>query len=120
MTVTNLRYQPLMPYWFYVNEWYKSAFYALSPAVRPVPLIAHNCGAATSLTVGGMSLDNGLVMLAGSRLPNLPATPTQARPSAAITDYMEQTAPTDFANCIFKAVSTPVSATYNDRLLPVQ
>ena len=103
-TVTNMRYQPVMPYWFYQNEWYKTAFYALSPALRPAP-IAHNCGAATTLTVGGSSLDNGLVILAGSRLPNLPLVPAQPRPSANIADYMEPTAPTDFANCIFRTAS---------------
>ena len=121
MTVTNMRYQPLMPYWFYQNEWYKTAFYALSPARRPTPLIAHNCGAATTLTVGGTPLDNGLVILAGSRLPNLPATPTQAvRPTSNILDYMEPVAPSNFANCVFKGIGTPISSSYNDRLLPVQ
>lgn len=121
VTVTNMRYQPLMPYWFYQNEWYKTAFYALSPARRPPPgLIPHNCGAATTLTVGGTSLDNGLTILAGSRLPNLPAVPAQARPSPNILHYMEPNAPTDFANCIFKGIGTPITPIYNDRLLPIQ
>jgi hypothetical protein len=91
VTVTNMRYQPLMPFWFYQNEWYKTAFYALSPANRPTPFVLHSCGAATTLNVGGISLDNGLVILAGSRLPNAPATPTQTRPTANIMDYMEPT-----------------------------
>ncbi len=119
VTVTNMRYQPLMPFWFYQNEWYKTAFYALSPANRPTPFVAHNCGAATTLNVGGISLDNGLVILAGSQLPNAPATPTQTRPTSNIMDYMEPTSSTDFANCIFKAIGLPITSSYNDRLLPV-
>jgi hypothetical protein len=120
VTVTNMRYQPLMPYWFYQNEWYKTTFYALSPAIRPVPLVAHNCGSATSLTVGGASLDNGLVMLAGSKLTSPPAPLTQMRPSANILDYMEPTSATDFTSCIFKGPGTATTSSYNDRLLPVQ
>jgi len=116
VTVTNMRYQPLMPYWFYQNEWYKTAFYAVSPTKLPGAV----CGASTTLTVGGSSLDNGLVILAGSRLPNLPGSPTQTRPSAAITDYLEQTASTDFANCIFKKPGTTITSTFNDQLLTVQ
>ena len=126
--ISNMRYQPTMPYWFYQNEWYKLTFYALSPTIRPVPLAAHNCGSATSLTVGGAPLDNGLVILAGSKLTNPPAPPPapsmQTRPSTNILDYMEPTAATDFANCIFKSpgISTSSSypSSYNDRILPVQ
>ena len=61
VTVTNMLYQPLMPYWFYQNEWYKTAFYAVSPAKLP----GAACGASTTLTVGGSAVDNGLVILAG-------------------------------------------------------
>ncbi len=114
-TISNLRHQPLMPYWFYQNEWYKTAFYA----VAPNRLFNTPCGTATStLTMGGVALDNGLVILAGSRLPNLPTMPTQTRPSANITDYIEQTVTADYSNCIFKG--NPIPASYNDRLLPVQ
>ena len=113
-TISNLRHQPLMPYWFYENDWYKTAFYAVAPGRLP----GATCGATTTLTVGGVSLDNGLVILAGSRLPNLPATPTQVRPTANIIDYMEQTVTGDFGNCIFKG--NPIPSSYNDRLLPVQ
>ena len=116
MTVTNMRYQPLMPYWFYQNEWYKTAFYAVSPA----KLSGATCGSSTTLTVGGSAVDNGLVILAGSRLPNLPASPTQVRPSATITNYLEQVASTDFANCIFRKPGTTITSAFNDQLLTVQ
>ncbi len=117
-TMSNLRYQPQMPYWFYDNEWYKTAYYALSPSVAPA-VGSTDCGAATTLTVGGSSVATALVLQAGARLPVLPATPTQTRPSASLANYAEGINATSPGNCQFESVGKPVNSTYNDQLLVV-
>lgn len=117
VTVTS-RYQPLMPYWFYENEWYKTAFYALSPSIAPAAG-SPDCGSATTLTVGSSTVSSALVLQAGSRLPNLPATPTQTRPSSVVTDYFEGINATSYGNCAFAAISAPTSSSYNDQSLVV-
>ncbi|MBL8511784.1 MAG: hypothetical protein JNM52_09075, partial [Betaproteobacteria bacterium] len=68
-TVTGMRYQPLMPYWFYQNEWYKTAFLALGQAKAPA-----NGGPCAKLTVGSNDKD-ALLILAGAKL-----SPLQTRP----------------------------------------
>lgn len=113
---TTTRYQPLMPYWFYQNEWYKTAMYGLSPSKAP-SAGSTDCGAATTLTVGGTSVSTAVAVLAGSRLPSLPATPTQTRPSGVVTNYLEGPNATAATNCTFAAARTPVNNGYNDQLI---
>ena len=109
-TVTNLRYQPLMPYWFYQNEWYKTARYALSPSKAP-SAGATDCGAATTLTVGGASVSTAVAVLAGSRLS------AQTRPTAIVTDYLEGLNATAATNCTFAGSGAAVNSSYNDQLI---
>ncbi|MEQ1519277.1 MAG: hypothetical protein ABL931_22605, partial [Usitatibacteraceae bacterium] len=107
------RYQPLMPYWFYDNEWYKLATYGLSPSRAPSAGFV-DCGAATSLTVGGTTVSTAVAVLAGSRLP------AQTRPSSLITNYLEGGNATAATNCTFVAVGTPPNSGYNDQLIILQ
>ena len=113
---TTTKYQPLMPYWFYQNEWYKTAFYALSPSKAP-SAGATDCGGATALTVGGTSVSTAVALLAGSRLPNLPSTPTQIRPSTVVTNYLEGFNATAATNCTFAGSGTAVNSSFNDQLI---
>lgn len=118
ITVTT-RYYPLMPVWFYGSDWYLSAFYVLAPAIAPTAG-STDCGGATSLRVASGTIDTALVMLAGSRLPNLPATPTQTRPSATLLNYFEGDNLTGFSNCIFGAIDDKPNASRNDQLFAVK
>ncbi len=114
-----INYYPLMPSWYYGNDWHLSAFYALAPGAAPAGG-STDCGGATSLSVASGSIDKALVMLAGSRLPNLPATPTQTRPSATLSNYFEGTNLTGFSNCIFGALDDKPNASRNDQLFAVK
>ena len=116
-SLKRMRYQPLMPYWFYSNDWYLSAFAAVSPTDTPSPVVP--CGSATKLTSGASANVAALVMLAGSRLPNLPAAPLQTRPSSVLSDYLELPNRTADTSCNFAASGATVSSTTNDQVLVV-
>jgi hypothetical protein len=116
-SVTRMRYQPLMPYWFYFNEWYLSAFASVAPADAPSTVTP--CGSATKLTVGSNANVAFLAILAGSRLPTLPSTATQTRPSATLSDYLEAPNLTGGTTCAFSATGTPVTSSANDQTLVV-
>ena len=115
ISVTDMRYAPIMPTWFYDNRWYLTAFAAIAPVagVAPAAPIPNSCGTATSLTVGANSGVNAIVMLAGKTLP------TQSRPSSAITDYLESLNATGSSTCSFANAGLPVPAAFNDNLLVV-
>lgn len=104
-TVAGMRYQPLMPYWFYQNEWYKTTFLALGQAKAPA-----NGGPCAKLTVGSNDKD-ALLILAGAKL-----SPLQTRPTANATDYLEALNATGATNCKFEAADKATSADYNDRI----
>lgn len=112
-------YYPLMPAWFFENNWYLSAFYALAPGAAPAAG-STDCSGATSLSVASGAVDKALVMLAGSRLPNLPATPTQSRPSATLSNYFEGANLAGFSNCVFGALDAKASSALNDQLFTVK
>lgn len=116
-SLKRMRYQTLMPYWFYSNDWYLSAFAAVSPS--DAPSVVMPCGSATKLTVGANTNVAALVMLAGSRLPNLPSTPTQTRPSSAVSNYLETPNISGGTNCVFSASGDTVTASRNDQVLVV-
>jgi hypothetical protein len=114
VSVSNLRYQPLMPTWFYNNDWYLSAFYAVSPSKAPSAITP--CGSISQLTSGNSPVD-AVVMLAGSRLPV--SAPTQTRPSAAVADYLEALNLAGGTTCNFASSSANVTSSSNDQVLVV-
>lgn len=114
ITLSNLRYQPLMPTWFYNNDWYLSAFYAVSPSKAPSAITP--CGSISQLTSGNSPAD-AVVILAGSRLPV--SAPTQTRPSASAADYLEAPNLAGGTTCNFASSSANVTSSSNDRVLVV-
>ena len=114
-TISNLRYQPLVPYWFYDNKWHTTALFALSPSNAPAAGPYTDCGGATSLTIGGQSSTGALVIQAGGRLPSLPATPTQTRPSANISDYLEGINAVAATSCMFDGTVAMPTSSRNDQ-----
>jgi hypothetical protein len=114
VSMSNLRYQPVMPTWFYDNNWYLSAFYSVSPSKAPSPVTP--CGPINQLTSGSSPAD-AVVILAGSRLPV--SAPMQTRPSASASDYLEAPNLTGGATCNFSASSTNVNSSSNDQVLVV-
>jgi hypothetical protein len=114
VALRNVRYQPVMPTWFYDNNWYLSAFYSVSPSKAPSPVSP--CGPINQLTSGSSPAD-AVVILAGSRLPV--SAPTQTRPSASASDYLEAPNLTGGATCNFAASSTNVNSSSNDQILVV-
>ena len=115
ISVTAMRYAPIMPTWFYDNRWYLTAFAAIAPAagVAPAAPSPNSCGTATSLTVGANSGVNAIVMLAGKTLGAV------ARPSSVITDYLESSNATGGSTCAFANAGLPVPSAFNDNLLVV-
>lgn len=111
VSVNQLRYQPIMPAWFFYNEWYKTAFYAVGPSVAPENLAG--CGTATSLTVGVRSGVRAVVMQGGASLTGA------SRPSSPPADYLEGKNATSTTDCIFEDTNNPRSSVYNDQLMVV-
>lgn len=111
VNMNQLRYQPIMPAWFYYDEWYKTAFYAVGPSVAPG--VTPGCGGASSLTVGSRSGVNALLVQAGGSLS------AAARPTLPPTDYLEGKNATAAADCAFEDTSKLRSSNYNDRLMVV-
>ncbi len=108
---SKLRYQPLMAGWYFDNDWYKQAFYAVSNTSAPASTT--NCTSAGKLTVGAKADVEALVSLSGKSLGNA------ARPSMPVADYLELNNSTAAANCVFEAITKPVSPAYNDQVLIV-
>ena len=116
VALKNMRYQPPMPAWFFDNNWYLTAFYAVSPSKAPSPVVP--CGATTQLASGNSPAD-AVVMLAGSRRPVSPLMPTQTRPSAALSDYLEAPNLTAGTTCSFASSSITTTSDANDQVLIV-
>ena len=121
LTISNMRYLPILPNWYIDNLWYKTGFGALAPSFAPAPGTPCGVGVA-SLTVGTSSGVKALVMQAGKFLGG-GANP---RPSAAITDYLEGSnaagkggAMPGMSNCTFTGISTIPSPMMNDQILVV-
>lgn len=112
--LSNLRYQPPMPTWFYNNDWYLTAFYALSPS--KAPSLITPCGPISQLTSGNSPAD-AVVILAGSRLPV--STPTQTRPSASASNYLEAPNLMGGTTCSFASSNANSTSGFNDQVLVV-
>ncbi len=111
VSANRMRYQPLMPYWFYSNEWYLTAFAAVAPANAPSTVTP--CGSASKLTVGANTNVAVLAYLAGKNLTG------NARPSGTLSDYLEGINLTGSTNCAFEDTSKSVTTTYNDQMIVV-
>ncbi len=109
--VNKMRYQPLMPYWFYSNEWYLSAFAAVAPANAPSPVTP--CGSVTKLTSGSTGNIAFLAILAGGRLPS------QTRPSPSLADYLEEPNFSAGSSCAFSASGLTTNPVINDQVFVV-
>lgn len=111
VTFSNLRYQPVMPAWYFDNEWYKTGFYAVGRSSAPGAATA--CGTAVSLAVGSKTGVNAVVMQAGKSLSSA------ARPSMPTADYLEGRNATAPPDCTFEDSSKLRSTVYNDQLMVV-
>jgi hypothetical protein len=114
VSLSNLRYQPVMPAWFYDNNWYLSAFYSVSPSSAPSPITP--CGPINQLKSGNSPAE-AIVILAGSRLPV--SAPVQTRPSASASDYLEAPNLAGGTTCSFASSSAKVTSSSNDQVLVV-
>ena len=110
--VSGITYNPIMPYWFYENRWYLTAFSARSPALAPQPT-TNPCGGATSLSVADVDGRDAVVLLAGR------AANGQIRPSNKVNDYLEGKNQTASSTCIFENPSATGQSTMQDPLLVV-
>ncbi len=112
VSLNNMRYQPIMPDWFYDHFWYQTAFYALARASIPSGGTSTDCASAASITVGNLSTSTAVAMLAGKRL-------TGTRPSATLGDYLETPNSTGLSNCSLATSASPGNPTLNDNILLV-
>ncbi len=110
-----MRYHPIMPTWFFHNRWYSTAFAAWAPGSTKLPSsltpTQNACNPETSLKVGGATVSNGVIMMAGSSLTG------QTRPAATITSYLEADNATGETTCVLKNSEAPASSTLNDSLM---
>lgn len=111
-SISNMRYQPLMPSWFYTNEWYKTAFYSVAPSKAPSSVTP--CNATQLLAAGTNANVDAIVLLAGAKLAG-----QAARPSAAIADYLESPNVTAGTTCLFSTPGTTVNDSFDDQLVVV-
>jgi len=120
VSISRMRYQPIMPYWYYYNEWYRLGFLGAAPVNAPANLMP--CGPGLQLTVDGVSGYGAVVVLAGSKFPNPPLASAQNRPdlgSAQISDYLEGANVSASTNCTLISSATNSGAT-NDRLFAIK
>jgi hypothetical protein len=109
VSLNNMRYQPVMPDWFYDHLWYQTAFYALARASIPAGGTSTDCVSATGIAVGNLSTNIAITMLAGKRL-------TGTRPSATLGDYLESPNVAGLANCSLTTSASPGNPTLNDNI----
>jgi hypothetical protein len=109
LVVSGMRYQPVMPDWFFDHLWYQTAFYALARTSIPSGGTSIDCASATSIAVGNLSSSTAVVMLAGKRL-------TGTRPSATLDEYLEAPNRTGLANCSLVTSATPGNSSLNDNI----
>jgi type II secretory pathway pseudopilin PulG len=120
VSINKMRYQPIMPYWYYFNEWYKLGFLGVAPSLAPTNVMP--CGATNFLTVDQVSSVPAVVLLAGAKFPPLPAASTQTRPPLGgtnLNDYLESANLNAATNCTFSSPKSRPGET-NDRALSVQ
>lgn len=111
--LNGMRYNPIMPAWFFHNRWYATAFASWAPgsAKLPAPLSTNPCGSVTSLTVGGATVNTGVLILAGATLTG------QARPSSTISNYLDVPNTSGGTTCVFANSEAPASSSRNDNIL---
>lgn len=97
-----------LPAWFVESRWQDHLYYAISPDCT---FAMPGCGVG-EITVGTQINQHALLISAGAPLAG------QVRPSNNIADYLDSSENTN-GNKVFDAVGTPVTATYNDRMLIV-
>jgi hypothetical protein len=115
--VRGMRIEPQMPNWFYENDWYLTAFLALSPAVAPSAVMP--CGTTQYMSLGNQINVPAIVLLAGARLPTLPGIATQSRPSNQLSDYLEAPNLNGPSSCMFAPIDATDTKTYNDQILVI-
>ena len=111
--LSNLRYQPVMPSWFYDQLWYQTAFYALARASIPGGNSAE-CVGIPNITLGTTNTTNAVVGLSGKSVSAF------ARPTANLADYFELTNEAGFTNCAFTDTAKVTGASPNDAFLIVR
>ena len=114
--VTDMRYNPIMPTWFYDNRWYLTAFAAIAPEAGFAPSTPspNPCGLTTKLTLDSAAGAGAIVMLSGREISMPPK-----RPSNAVADYLESTNVSGGSTCSFVNFASPNTSTSNDSLLSV-
>ncbi len=112
INLSNMRYQPVMPSWFYDQLWYQTAFYALARASIPGGNLAE-CVGVPNISLGSTSTSNPIVGLSGKNLT------ANTRPTTSLSDYFEATNVSAFTNCSFVTTATSVGASQNDAFLIV-
>ena len=112
INLSNMRYQPVMPSWFYDQLWYQTAFYALARASIPGGN-AVECAGVPNISLGTASTTNPIVGLSGKNLT------ANTRPTASLSDYFEGTNVSAFTNCSFVTSATSTGAAQNDAFLIV-
>lgn len=114
--VTDMRYNPIMPTWFYDNRWHLTAFAAIAPEAGFAPSTSspNPCGLTTKLTLDSAAGAGAIVMLSGREISMPPK-----RPSNAVADYLESTNVSGGSMCSFVNFASPNTSTSNDSLLSV-
>jgi hypothetical protein len=115
LNATNASYN-----WFFRNNWHQVAYYAIAPGVAPSTPAPRSCTSGTNcLTANHLSATyaanslKGLIVLAGRQLS------TQTRPSATLTDYLEDSNATGTTTFAARAPTLAINRTFNDRVVVI-
>jgi len=113
INLSNMRYQPVMPSWFYDQLWYQTAFYALARASIPGGNSAE-CVAIPNITLGTANATSPVVGLSGKNVS------ASVRPTASLSDYFEVPNVSGFTSCAFTDTAKVQGASPNDAFLIVR
>ncbi len=102
----------ILNHWFFTNEWYRAAYYAIAPEYSLSHMPSSSCG--TCITVNSVTGKKVVMILMGRAMSG------QSQPSNSAADYLEGTNRTAATTPTLVFSQTPRSTTANDLTVVVQ
>jgi type II secretory pathway pseudopilin PulG len=97
--------------WFFTNEWYRAAYYAVAPEFSPAHTPSSSCG--TCITVSSVTGKKVVMILTGRAMSG------QSQPSSSVADYLEGTNRTAATTSTLAFSKTSRISTANDITIEV-
>ena len=108
----------ILSHWFFTNEWYRAAYYAVASEYSPAHTPASTCGTCIAVSGNSSSQRKVVIILTGRAMNG------ETQPSASAADYLEGTNRTAAASSLLSFSQAPrsgsASATANDLTVVLQ